>query len=109
MTRYAQFLGFLVAIILLAVVAVEAATGGYTTPFSELLRDGWGRTITLDLYLGLVIAVAWVIHREGSMKRRIPWILALLIFGNIATGVYVAWVARGSADAAEFFNGSSSS
>jgi len=109
MIHRAQILGTLIAIVLLAAVLVEAATGGYSSPFSELLQGGWGRTIALDLYLGLIIIAAWVVYREQSMRRAVPWLLALLVLGNIAAGVYVAWVARRSADSAEFFGGSQTS
>jgi hypothetical protein len=107
MARRAQLLGILASSVLLAVVVAEAFTGGYSTPLTGLLDGGWGRTITLDLYIGLLLVAAWIAHRERDWSRRAAWIAAIVMFGNIATGIYLWRVARSSSHADEFLNGPS--
>lgn len=105
MTTHIRNLGLLGAVVLVAAIVIEALTQGYGTSFSDLINTGWGRTITLDLYVGLAFVAAWIWHRESSSRTRMVWILSLLIFGNIATGIYVGVSAARSSDVTEFLTG----
>ena len=49
----------------------------------------WGRQITLDLYIGLSLSLI-AIYLTGGGTALAIWALPLLIYGNIATLLYVA-------------------
>ena len=109
MIRHTRTLGIAGAALLLAAIALEASTNGYASSFADLIATGWGRTITLDLYIGLAFIAVWIWRRETNNRTRIGWILSLLVLGNIATGVYVAFRAASSANMTEFLTGSPTS
>ncbi|NNC91952.1 MAG: hypothetical protein HKN80_05630, partial [Acidimicrobiia bacterium] len=43
----------------------------------------------VDLAVGLLAVGAWIAFREGSIGRAFPWWVALVLTGNLATGVYL--------------------
>lgn len=49
----------------------------------------WGRQVGLDLYLGLILFLGFVFLREGLLVL-LFWSLPVLLFGNLATLLYVA-------------------
>ena len=58
----------------------------------------------IDLAAGLTVVGAWIAWREGP-RRALPWWIALLLTGNLATGVYVIKAAKSSSNTDEFLTG----
>lgn len=59
------------------------------TALKRMLEDPWGITTLFDLGVGLVFSgvVIWLI--EGSVVRTLPWLVLLLLVGNLATVAYL--------------------
>lgn len=51
----------------------------------------WGITTMVDLYAGLAVIAAWISHRERSALRAAPWILGLVLLGNLTTLAYLVF------------------
>lgn len=50
----------------------------------------WGRQIGIDLYLGLFMFIAFVFFHQQTVLVSLLWIIPILIFGNLATLLYLA-------------------
>ena len=80
------------AVAQLGLIIWSAATGGSVV--SALLAMGsmpWGLTTLTDLGLGLTVIGLWITLLERSAWRALPWWVGLLLLGNLATALYVAW------------------
>lgn len=65
----------------------------------------WGVTTMVDLYAGLIVVAVWIAHRERSALRAVPWIIGLLLLGNLTTLVYVVLAAVRSRTMDELIRG----
>jgi len=74
----------------LAAIVLHALVAGEMTGFARtLLAEPWGRVTLADLTAGFVFIAMWMALREGAASRAAPWIVALFLFGNLVTGIYV--------------------
>lgn len=80
------------------VLTAGFAAGGFAEEGSAILGLAWGRVTMTDLGLGLLMAAAWIGWRERTPARAIPWVLAVLVLGNLTTALYLALAAGRSAD-----------
>jgi len=55
----------------------------------RIARDPWGWVTIVDLYLGFLLAGAFVVVRERQARRYLPWLVGIFCLGNLATAVYV--------------------
>lgn len=101
--RFVSRFGFAIAAILAALVGLELSRFAGPT-LGEAFQGSWGRLVLTDLYLGLLIAAAWMWRRETRTLSRFGWVLAFLLLGNIGVGLYVAHAGR-AATWEEFFMG----
>ena len=62
------------------------------TPLSELPRSVWGHpwfiAAMADAYWGFLTFYVWVAYKETGFVARALWLVAILLFGNIAMSVY---------------------
>lgn len=65
----------------------------------------WGVTTMVDLYAGLLAVAGWIAYRERSARRAAPWIVGLLLLGNLTTVVYVAFAAARSSSVDQLVRG----
>lgn len=56
----------------------------------QLAAMPWGRQVSLDLYVGLLLTMCLIAVHEGSGLVALLWLLPTLAFGNLATLLYVA-------------------
>jgi hypothetical protein len=49
----------------------------------------WFIATLADAYWGFLTFYAWVFYKESSWTRRISWLVAILLLGNIAMSAYV--------------------
>lgn len=54
-----------------------------------LMADVWFHVTLLDAYLGFLIFYAWVAYKEQTPAGRIIWFVIIMLFGNMATALYV--------------------
>ena len=103
--RTARILGWIVAGAMVAAITYGIASGGFVDGLRTVLGDPWGRVTMVDLGVGLLLVGAWIRLREGSLRRAAPWWLALVLTGNLATGVYVVMATRNSQSIDELLTG----
>jgi len=65
----------------------------------------WGVTTMVDLYAGLVLVGGWIAYRERRPLRAFPWILGLVLLGNLTTLVYLILAAARSKSVDELVSG----
>ncbi|MFN9993613.1 MAG: hypothetical protein ACK54H_09715 [Phycisphaerales bacterium] len=92
--RVFGFLCLAAAICMIVLIIDAAAEKSIATIFESLWREKWGVVTLVDLYAGFAIVGIWMGCCERSAKRWIPWIIALLLLGNVATLAYIAWRSR---------------
>ena len=49
----------------------------------------WFIATLLDTYWGFLTFYCWVFYKEASWTKRILWLVAILLLGNIAMSAYV--------------------
>lgn len=104
----ARVLGLVTTVIMLVSLGVSVATGHLTTEGSLILGLAWGRMSLIDLYVGAALVGGWIAHREQSRIRILAWWAGLIIFGHLASAIYVV-VAASSPDRETFWSGSNPS
>jgi hypothetical protein len=55
----------------------------------DILGRAWGRQVVFDLYLGLLIFAGFIFMTEPSFLLALLWTGGLLVFGNIASLLYL--------------------
>ena len=80
----ASILGMLVLFVL---SSLEMSLGAGLADVAGTL---WGVTTLADLGAGLVFVAVWIAMLERSALRATPWIIAVFLFGNFTTLVYLA-------------------
>lgn len=51
-------------------------------------NDPWGIVSLVDVYVGFIFFSVWVIYREKNLLTALLWTIAILIFGNLPSGIY---------------------
>jgi hypothetical protein len=100
-----MWMGVTVVVAMVAAIGYGMAAGSFSAELEELLGLPWGRVTLVDLAGGLVLIGAWIAWRERSIARAAPWWVAMVLTGNLASGIYVIVAARSSASTAEFLVG----
>lgn len=59
-----------------------------------LFAERWGIVTLLDLYGGFLVTSIWIAVLERRTRRVIPWIIGILLLGNLVTALYVLWRLR---------------
>ena len=94
--------------LLTAVMAVTIAYGFAAGSFSDeggtILDLAWGRVTLIDLYVGLALFGGWIVLRERSW-RAVPWLIALVFLGNLASAAYAFLAAVRADSTGEFLTG----
>jgi hypothetical protein len=57
----------------------------------RIAQDPWTWVTIVDLYLGFLVFGGYLVAREGRVLRALPWLVALLALGNLASAAYVVW------------------
>lgn len=63
--------------------------------FASFWATLWGRTVLLDLMVGIVLFALWVLWREKGSVAAWLWSLSFLVLGNVGTLAYLLWAMRG--------------
>ena len=103
--RGPMVIGLVSAVAMVAAIGYGMASGGFADEFRAVLELPWGRVTLIDLAAGLLLIGAWIAWREESIGRAVPWWVAMLLTGNLASALYVVWAARRSRSMTEFLMG----
>ena len=55
----------------------------------EVVTHPWFIATLFDTYFAFLWFWLWVAYKETSWLARLAWLLAILVLGNIAMGIYV--------------------
>lgn len=92
-------------LVMAAVIAFGFVSGDFTGEGSQIWGLVWGKVTLVDLYVGLAIFAVWVASRERRIVSTVIWWIALVVLGNLAAAVYLAWAAFTSDDVRELLQG----
>lgn len=81
----------LAALAMIAAIVYGITSGGFAEDAAALWALPWGRVTLIDLFAGFVVVGAIIVVRERQPVRWIPWLLALLVLGNLVTAAYVLY------------------
>lgn len=56
---------------------------------ARLGHDAWFHATLADAYFGFLTFFVWVAYLEGGCGRRLLWLVAILLLGNIAMAAYL--------------------
>ncbi len=76
--------------------------------FEVFWGEVWGRIVFIDLAIGIVMFSVWVIYREASILRSLPWLASFVVLGNGGTLIYLLaalWPVESAKDLPRFFHG----
>ncbi len=74
---------------LIASIVYSAMEMGIVAGLRDIVSTRWGATTLVDLYVGLAFVGGWIACVERRAGRVVPWVVALVCLGNLATVVYV--------------------
>ncbi len=104
MTAIRVFAVFAV-LMMVGVIVFGFVSGDFSGEGSQIWGLAWGKVTLVDLYVGLTIFGAWVAFRQRRLVVVVIWWIALVVLGNLAAAVYLAWAAFSSKDARELLLG----
>lgn len=64
-------------------------SGDFSGEGGQILDLVWGRVTLIDLYVGIAVFGVFLVWRERSPAIAIPWLVAFVVLGNLATAAYV--------------------
>ncbi len=88
-------IGFLKIFFLIVLVSMLGITGWATGQCAlwkvphAVATHPWFIATLLDTYWAFLTFYCWVFYKEVSWLSRILWLIAILLFGNIAMAVYM--------------------
>ncbi len=94
------------AIVMAATIVYGFVSGDFGEEGGAILDLAWGRVTLIDLYVGLVLFGGWILLRERSAVA-LPWLLSLVVLGNLAAAVYALRAAMRTESVAVFLLGAS--
>lgn len=93
------------ALVMVALIVRSAMEMSLGAGLRATVDTWWGVTTMVDLYAGLAVVAVWIVYRERSAGRAAPWVLGLLLLGNLTTVIYLAWAAMRSKTIDELVRG----
>ncbi len=100
----------LLYLIVLTTVMAGALIYGFTLgdflDFEELMENPWGIVSLFDVYVGFFFFIGWIVYRESCPVIILAWSVAILLGGNLISGIYaLIALLRSKGDARRFFLG----
>jgi hypothetical protein len=79
----------LILILMLSLTTWSSFDQNVWDGFRYVFQNRWAVATLGDAYCGFITFLAWLVYREKSNVSRVLWVVAVLIFGNIAMSLYV--------------------
>ena len=101
-------LAYLVALTLVMAGALTYGfiVGDFWKDGAELMDNPWGIVSLYDVYVGFFLFIGWVCYRESCPGIIVGWSVAILLGGNVVSGLYaVIALLRSKGDPKLFFFG----
>jgi hypothetical protein len=81
--------GWVGIVVMVTALVYGFSAGEFGAEGSAILELAWGRVTLVDLYTGLALIGAWIVWRERSLVRALPWLI-MVFLGSLAAAAYVA-------------------
>ena len=102
-----QVLSLAGALVLTGAIVAAFATGDFLVEGGMIMDLVWGRVTLIDIYIGFLIMIGWMLFRERTVASKILWTVAFLVTGNVAICLYLFLAFRQSrGNWSRFFGGS---
>ncbi len=85
----ARTVGWIGVALMVGALVYGFSAGSFGAEGSQILDLAWGRVTLIDLYTGLFLVAGWILWREGSLVRALPWLIAMVFLGSLAAAAYV--------------------
>lgn len=89
-----RVLGIIVTAAMVVAIGHGLTAGDLTTEGSAIVDLAWGRVSLADIYTGVLVLGCWIVWRERSFLRSLPWLVLLVVGGNFGVGPYLLWISR---------------
>jgi len=70
------------------VLIYALVAGDFAEEGRELLSMPWGIVSLVDLYVGFILFSGWIVYREKSLVRSIPWVFFVMVLGFFTASLY---------------------
>ena len=104
--RTVRVITALLTVVMAGTILYGIAAGSFGEEGGEILDLAWGRVTLIDLYVGLALFGGWIVLRERNASA-VPWLVALIFLGNLASALYALIAAMRSDTMVEFLAGRS--
>ncbi len=91
--KVAAFLGLLC---MTAVLIYGFTAGDFLDEGKKLLAMPWGIVSLVDLYVGFVLFSGWIVYREKSLVRSVPWVVLMMVLGFWTASLYTLFALQTS-------------
>ncbi len=89
-----------------AALAYGFIVGDFWEDGGELVDNPWGIVSLFDVYVGFFFFIGWIVYRESCPRIILAWSVAILLGGNVVSGLYaVIALLRSKGDPKVFFLG----
>ncbi|MCP1677016.1 hypothetical protein J2T57_004190 [Natronocella acetinitrilica] len=78
-----------VLVAMVAIILFASADRGIGEALADLGRDPWVQAALMDAYFGFLTIWLWMAYKEPTWLRRIGWLIAVLLTGNVAIAIYL--------------------
>ena len=93
-------------LVMAGALAYGFIVGDFWKDGCELMDNPWGIVSLFDVYVGFFFFIGWIVYRESCPGIMLAWSVAILLGGNVVSGLYaVIALLRSKGDAKVFFLG----
>ena len=89
--KLAKLIALLGAVVMGLVIVYGFVVGDIAADAAILLGNPWGIVSLVDLYTGFALFSIWIVYRERSAVRAVPWIIGMIVLGNFTGGIYMLY------------------
>jgi hypothetical protein len=86
--EYVRWVALAVLLLFAGYTVYASRTENFWKSLKTVLALKWGRQVTADLYIGLLLFTFIIYLNEGSAFVTLAWLIPTLIFGNLVTLIY---------------------
>jgi hypothetical protein len=94
--RVAKTIALLGLLSMTGVLVYGFTAGDFAQEGKALLSMPWGIVSLVDLYVGFILFSGWIVFRERSATRSIPWVILMLVLGFWTASLYTLLALQGS-------------
>lgn len=86
--KLAKLIALLGLLAMGGVLIYAFVAGDFAAEGRELLSLPWGVVSLVDLYVGFILFSGWIVYREKSLGRSIPWVFLVMALGFLTASLY---------------------